>query len=434
MSNRVAEASRLSHQLRVLKRGAWLVALVTIVVTGAAVGLSLRQEALYRSGADVFLGSENLSADLTGTITRDPERELSTQARLARLPAVAERAVELAGETGQVGLLSSSQVGSSGDADILTFSVTAPGKELAARLATSYAKAYTEYRREIEYEGARAARKRVELQLAKLRAAGVRPESSLYLTLEQRRGEIRTVETLRGSKALLVRSANVAQQIQPKPRRNAILGGFLGLILGVVLVLLRDALNTRVRSVEEVQERLGSPLLARVPDFNGRRRGPEQLDHADRASRPSDAEAFRILATNIEFANVDVGARTLMITSANRAEGKSTVVANLAAAFARRGKRVILADLDLRRPTVATLFGANQRPGVTDVAVGDVALDEALVRVPLEDLSPAGTEGSRNGSGGIEHGTAEPGSLEILPSGTSHLTPASSLALGTRRT
>jgi succinoglycan biosynthesis transport protein ExoP len=389
------------------------VALTAVAVTAAAIAISMRQEALYQASADVFLDSESVSTDLTGISNGDPERTLSTQARLARLPAVAERALRVAGERQRPELLANSSVTSAGSADILTFSVTAPGQELAARLATSYARAYTEYRRDIDTRALVAARELMEDQLAELRASGVSTTSRLYSTLEQRRGQIRTAETLRGSKALVVRAAGEATQTQPKTTRNAILGAFLGILLGVALVLLRDALNTRVRGMDEVEARLGLPLLGRIPDAHGQRRSPAQLSILT-APSSVEAEAVRILATNLEFANVDVGARTIMVTSASRAEGKSTVSANLAVALARRGKRVVLADLALRRPSVASLFGIDQRPGVTDVARGRVPLEEALTPFPLNGLDTSGLEASSNGDDGAGHA----GRLELLPAGT----------------
>jgi Mrp family chromosome partitioning ATPase/capsular polysaccharide biosynthesis protein len=414
---RVDEQTRLGHQLRVLRREAWLVALTVVAVAAAAIGISMRQEALYQASADVFLSSEHLSPDLTGIAGGDPERILSTQARLARLPAVARRALRIAGEPRRPELLANSSVTSAGNADILNFSVIAPGQELAARLATSYARAYAEYRRDIDTRGLVAARKLLEDQLADLTASGVTTRSSLYRTLEQRRAQIRTAEALRGSNALLVRAADEATQTQPKTARNAVLGGFLGLLLGVGLVLVRDALNTRVRGADEVEARLGLPLLGRIPEVHGQRRSLARLPILT-APRSGEAEAVRILATNLEFANVDVGARTIMVTSANRAEGKSTVLGNLAVALARRGKRVVLADLDLRRPSVAGLFGIDRRPGVTDVARGHVALEEALTPFPLNGLDTfeleAPINGDANGSGGARHA----GTLEVLPAGT----------------
>jgi polysaccharide biosynthesis transport protein len=410
------EGSQLTHQLQVLKRGAWIVLLVTALVTAAAIALSLRQESLYRATADVFVGSGDITQDLTGDFNRDPVRTLATQASIARLPVVAQRMFKVAKIQPRAGILSSFSVQPSNSADFLTFEVVAPGPKLSAVLATSYAKGYTQYRTEIDTAALREARKRLTSQLDELQAKGANTDSALFATLEQRRAELGTVATLRGSRALVVRGANLGEKIQPKPTRNAILGALLGLFLGIAIVLLRDALNTRARTVEEVQRRLELPLLARIPDFDERKQGPDSLVML-KEPRSVHAEAFRILATNVEFANAEIGARTIMITSANRAEGKSTVVANLAGAFARRGKHVVLVDLDLRRPTAAKLFGINQRPGVTDVALGHVDLEEALVELPLADLGPSHANGL-NGSRTLEQTTGEPGTLEVLPSGT----------------
>src|SRR5207245_1451069 len=95
--------------------------------------------------------------------------------------------------------------------------------------------------------------------------------------------------------------------------------------------------------------------------------------------------AFRVLATNVDFVNLDRGARTIMVTSALRGEGKSTTVANLAVAFARSGRRVALVDLDLRRPTIATFFGLKGRPGLTQVVLGHTRLDDAIAKIAVVD-------------------------------------------------
>lgn len=418
MSNQATEETRLSHQLRVLKRGAWIIVLTTLAVAAAAVALSLRQNDLYQASSDVFLGGET-SADLTiGVTASDPERELSTQARLARLPAVAADALEEVGLNMPPGaLLGGSAVTTNGEADILTFTVTWPDQALTARLATAYASAYTDYRRRVDTRALGQARERIEAQLKQLRNDGVPRTSRLYLALDQRRGEISTVETLRGSKALVVRNAAASAQVAPKPRRNGILGGFLGFFLGIALVLGRNALNTRIGTPEEIHERLEMPLLALVPEMFARRKDSAALTMLT-DPRSGNAEAFRVLATNLEFTNIDKGARTIMVTSARRDEGKSTVLANLAAAFARRGLRVVLADLDLRRPKVATLFGLDPGPGVTEVALGRVPADEALVRVPLMDLAPSGSESSHEGNGSGARSAAPAGVLNVLPAGT----------------
>ena len=88
-----------------------------------------------------------------------------------------------------------------------------------------------------------------------------------------------------------------------------------------------------------------------------------------------------MLRTNLEFASVGQEIRTVMVTSAVEQEGKSTTVANLAVAFARAGKRVMLIDLDLRRPYVHRFFDLARDPGLTDVVLGRRTLDETVVPV-----------------------------------------------------
>lgn len=97
-----------------------------------------------------------------------------------------------------------------------------------------------------------------------------------------------------------------------------------------------------------------------------------------------------MLRTNVDFANLDRGAQTIMVTSSVEGEGKSTTAANLAVAYARSGRSVILVDLDLRRPTINELFELPPRPGLTDVAVGYARLDQALRPVPLERSTEGG--------------------------------------------
>src|SRR3954447_24754367 len=88
--------SRLRHQLRILRRGIPLILLTIVLVTGASIILSLRQEHLYRASADVFLGTLSVASDLTGQAqsSYDPVRAAETQAQLAGLPAVSQRALK----------------------------------------------------------------------------------------------------------------------------------------------------------------------------------------------------------------------------------------------------------------------------------------------------------------------------------------------------
>jgi polysaccharide biosynthesis transport protein len=386
------------------------VLLTTALVTAAAYFVSERQEKLYEASADVFLGTQNLGAVLTNAPqpSVDPVRAAQTQAELARVPDVARRALAGAKVSNRTPaeLLQESSVSASPDSDLLTFTVTDRDPETATRLATAYARAYTSYRRELDTAALVRARREVERRLAELkadRAVG----SAAYANILDKDQQLRTMELLQASNVLLSRSADSAAQVQPKPIRNAILGGVLGLALGIGLAFLRDALNTRVRTGAEVESRLGMPLLGRIPEPPRRWRPGKRLIMLAHPHTPA-AEAFRVLATNLDFVNLDRGARTIMVTSARRGEGKSTTVANLAVAFARGGRRVALVDLDLRRPTIATFFSLKGRPGLTEVALGHTGLDEAVAKIGVLDDSELNL---RAGNGSLD------GMLHVLPSG-----------------
>ena len=134
-------------------------------------------------------------------------------------------------------------------------------------------------------------------------------------------------------------------------------------------------------------------MIGRVPRpsrRHGARGGLAMLDSPD----APETESYRMIATNLGFVNLDRGAKSIMVTSAADGEGKSTTVANLAIAMARAGSRVALIDFDLKRPSLDALFDldvAQFGVGVTGVALGQISLDDALIRIPVSDVGPAGS-------------------------------------------
>lgn len=410
-----ASSPGLRDHLRIVSRRKWIILACALLAPATAVALSLRQQALYEASADVLLSRQDLAAALTNTndplASQDAERLAETQVNVARVPRVAGRALDAAGvrDRSAGDLLAHSSVSAKPSADILVFKVTDPNPRLAARLANEYATQFIRYRRILDTASLKRARREVRGRISEFEESGDR-DSQLYATLVEKDQELATLEALQTSNAHLLRPAGDGSQTQPRPLRNGLTGLALGLLLGLGLAVLWEALDTRVRSGDEVGERLGLPLLGRVSEPPRRFRS-KGLVTRDEPSSPI-AEAFRVLRTNLTFVNAERDARMILVSSAAPGEGKSTTALNLALAFARGSKRVALVELDLRRPSLARFLELEQAPGLTDAAVGLTPLDEAIRTVPLGSSTGATPVASTNGKGPVL------GRLDILVAGS----------------
>jgi len=174
----------------------------------------------------------------------------------------------------------------------------------------------------------------------------------------------------------VVRSAGLPSvPVSPRKKLNLALGLLVGLAIGVGGAVLRETLDTRVRSAAELEERFQLPTLAVVAYDAAANHRPLIVQENPRSMR---AEAFRRLRTNLQFVDVDHQPTSIVITSAVTAEGKTTTASNLAVALSEAGVPVILLEGDLRRPSLARYLGLEGAVGLTDVLVGRVDLDDAL--------------------------------------------------------
>src|SRR3990172_5328956 len=373
--------------LAILERQKWLVLIAVVLVPVLAVTLSMRQQRLYESSAQVLISRQNPAAVLFGTQETSPqvERAAQTEADVARVSAVATRTLKAAGVRTMTPseFLAASDASAKTNTDLLEFLVTLPDPKLAARLATAYARQYTLYRRELDTAALDGARAAIERRLEGLKGAVRRRgslrgsdsalaldadgRSALLVSLVEKAEQLRAASALLASKFILIKPATEAKNVRPRPVRRGVLGVVLGLALGVGLAFFREALDTRPRSGLEIGAELGLPLLARLPAPSPpfRRGGLVMLEEP----RGIGAEAFRVLRVNLDLLarTREGGGGAVMLTSALEGEGKSTTAATLAVGLAQSGRRVILADLDLRRPGVGRLFNLNGRAGLTDV-------------------------------------------------------------------
>ena len=180
--------------------------------------------------------------------------------------------------------------------------------------------------------------------------------------------------------------------VEPQVTSVMTMAGTLGLLFGIFAVFLRAVLDQRLRYVDDIRSTLDLPALADIPAVtdDGAPGHIEKKVHLDPASNV--AEAYRMLRTAIFFGEPVERCRTLLVTSPELGDGKSTVVSNLAIAMAQSGQRTLILDSDLRDPSQHRAFNVDNSAGVCSAIVGQTSLDEVIfpTGIDLLELLPLG--------------------------------------------
>jgi capsular exopolysaccharide synthesis family protein len=172
--------------------------------------------------------------------------------------------------------------------------------------------------------------------------------------------------------------------VRPNKTLNIILGIVIGLMVGVGLAFFIEYLDTSVKTIDDVERALQSPVLGVIPQNIGYL--------IDEGVESQHAEAYRVLRTNLLFSRKDDRLNSIVVVSAGAGEGKSTTIVNLATVFAQAGQRVLLVDSDLRRPTLHKVLKVSNSLGVTNYLLKQNTLEEVIqrTRIPTLDLMASG--------------------------------------------
>jgi len=191
----------------------------------------------------------------------------------------------------------------------------------------------------------------------------------IYEFLLEKRAETAILRSSTVSKTRVIDSALLPEGDEPiKPKRPliAVIGMMLGFILGVFYAFIREFMDNTVKSKEEIERLTRIPLYGMIPTIKGKKFNSVFF------------EAFRALRTNLEFMRSDIAYKSIAVTSTVSGEGKTTVAANLAAIFAKSGKKVVVVDLDMRRAKLSEYYDLKNDKGISTLLSHRHSLDEVL--------------------------------------------------------
>jgi capsular exopolysaccharide synthesis family protein len=405
-----------------LWRRKWVIVAITVVGTVGAYLYSNSRPAVYTASTTVYVRSSPVDTGLSSFDEPD-QRTTQNQARLLTTRQVAiavARRIHYSGSPDD--LLGSVTATPSETSDFVDIEAKRPSGQQAADVANGFAESFIELRssdiRNRAQIGLRAARQ----ELSKLSAAERRSAEAADI-----RDRVRTLEVLVSLPSGSAEQVDEAQipkfPTSPRPKRTALLGFALSLVLAGLVAFILERFDHRVRTEDEISEVLGVPGLGVLPHVQ-----EKDLSHGGRlATLPQQfREPLRFLRSNLQLVSLEHRLCVMAVTSAVPSEGKSTVALSFARTCAESGLKVALVDADLRRGTLASRLGVRETPGLTDILTGAVTLEDALQAVPVHATGFDAFLGTAGGSSnGESHQTVD---LNVLAGGLRPPDPSAVLA------
>jgi Mrp family chromosome partitioning ATPase len=401
-----------------IRRSLLLIGLVVLLGIVAVNAFKQIAGPRYEASSRVLISTTSLAQIITQTVPPfvDPNRIEATARALAGSPEVYKLGAQRTG--GSFGsaseLQSATSVTGGTDDDILTFKATSDDANRAVGTANAVANAYVTFRDNLN--GSTIKKTTAELR-SKLK--GLTPNDPARTDIQSLLNRLDALSTANSGDAKVVEQAAGATKTSPAPLRDSLLGLSIGLVIALLAVALREAIDTTVRSESDVEDVLSVPVLASVPSLPRRTRMVTYGRY-----EPTYADTYALLAANLTQALDESNHSVVAVTSAVSREGKTTTAANLAVSLARRGMNVALCDFDFRKPALSELFQIPpDAPGVLQVVGGSARLDDVLWSVRLTGARPTtfkngalpGPAADRSTNGHeIDPGS---GALLVLPSG-----------------
>lgn len=445
----------------------WLILMVGLLV-GALTYLYYRhQPRTFSSSVQVYLGSGSEEQGLFTTNQAKSslsDRTLTDQVALINSPAIGQVVREqLKAEHDHAAVAGTAKAKNTSGSDFIGITAEAHTAKGAEKLARTYAQVYIRrqhetYQRDIR-KGLAVARKQLHrIEQAQAQAAaqssaatgatgakgkgktsGGKPTSSAAAALQEstiasRINQLESDLSIASVEEIATPKAK-AELVSSSPKRNAVFGFVLGLVLASLAAYLLSRFDRRLQSVAAIESAFRAEILTVLPHAR------QPVVRVDGAVRPAHAllEPLRRLHTTLEMGaahDPDGVARTILLVSPDAGDGKSTVAADLALVAADSGARVAVVEADFRRPVLARLLNVGGEEGLADVLAGRRSVLDALQRVQGASQQLAAVGGGEQGGGeqggvGTLVGAASVGSLSLLAGSTAVSNPPALLAHST---
>lgn len=409
------ETQTLSDELRryiaLLWHWAWLLVLVTVLAGAAAYFLSSQTTPVYQAASTVLINEapSTRTADYASLLTS--ERLTQTYSQLITKKPVVEGVITLLSlDLGVTELQRMIQVSPVRDTQLIEIRVDDTDPARAAQIANALVTVFAQQNQALQ--AARYAdtkdslaqqldelNKRIQDNNNALLAIGddearkserdrldtiLTQDRQTYAYLLQTYEQVRLAEAQTTSNVIQAEPASVPTiPIRPRTAQNTLIAAVVGLALAMGAVLLIEALDDTIKGPDEVSREVGVPVLGVISRHETEANRPITVD----APRSPVSEAFRALRTNIQFASVDRGMRTLLVTSPSPSEGKTTISVNLAVVLSQSGRSVVLMDADLRRPKLHKRMGVPNRAGLSNLFVQQqIYLEGAIQKTETPNL------------------------------------------------
>jgi succinoglycan biosynthesis transport protein ExoP len=397
------KALNLQDYVRILRQRKWVVALFVVVAVLASTGYCKLQKSQYTGTSQLLLTTQLsttiLQATNPGSAGSSNTVDVPTASEVIESKSVKNDVSKSVPNPPKV------SVAEVGTTDVVNISTTSTNPAVAANAANTYAHAYLAVQQAQSFTALTRASKLVSNHISSLTSqitqldqqiavasgeSAVALESQIPLleaqlsTYQEELAQYNFYASLNtGGGQVITPAAIPTSPSYPKPVEYGVLAAFLGLFLGLGIVLLLEYFDDRIRNKQELEGIVqGITTLGVIPVIPGWKDKKDAVLVTIGQPHSAAAEAYRSLRTAIQFVGMDRPIHLVQFTSPTAADGKTTSLANTAVTLSQAGMRVIVVCCDLRRPRVHEFFGLKNDIGFTSVLLGDTPLVDALQEVP----------------------------------------------------